>query len=89
MSLKNVYLEVASSAIKKFVATSQMLNESEEEVIKQSLKELKEAIVALQVGTTPSGPIPVINYGKDGKIAKNSSISISKFPNGTYGIVIK
>lgn len=84
-----MYLEVASSAIKKFLATSEMLNESEEDAIKQSLKGLKEAIMALQAGTTPSTPIPVIIYGKDGKVERNPSINISKFPNGTYGIMIK
>ncbi|MDD2917303.1 MAG: hypothetical protein PHH70_05670 [Candidatus Gracilibacteria bacterium] len=88
LSLKNVYLEVASSSIEKFIATSQDLNESEEEAVRQSLKGLKEAIMALQSGTTPSGPISVIIYGKDGKVVKKSSISISKFPNGTYGILV-
>lgn len=88
LSLKNVYLEVASSSVEKFTATSEMLNESEEETIKQSLRKLKEAIAVLQSGTTPSGPIPVIIYGKDDKVERNSSISISKFPNGTYGIIV-
>lgn len=88
LSLKNIYLGVASSASEKFLATSETLNESEEGTVRQSLKALKEAIVALQTGTTPTYPIPVTLYGKNGQ-AKNSSITISKFPNGTFGIVTK
>lgn len=79
---------MASSASEKFLATSETLNESEEGTVRQSLKALKEAIVALQSGNIPTDPIPVTIYGKDGK-AKNSSISISQFPNGTFGIVTK